>query len=224
MPIKKYFLGKECIIDRALQNRDNVIATLGQDVEFVNQVHGNKVVVLDKNVKLLSQDSLPKADAIVTNEAHVAIGIITADCSPILLFDEDAGVIAAAHAGWRGAKLGIIESTVSAMKNLGAHTIEAEIGPMIQQESYEVSQEFLNDFIAENEENKFFFKQGIAPDKYLFDLPTYVETKLRAVGIDSIKNDKIDTYKNEENWFSFRRATHQKQSDCGRNVSVIVKG
>lgn len=224
MPIKKYFFGKECIIDRALEKRENLIKILGQDVAFVNQVHGKEVVVIDQNYTLQNKKPLPKADALVTNLAHVSIGVITADCSPILLCDEEAGVIAAAHAGWRGAKLGIIEATIAAMQKLGAKNIQAEIGPMIQQESYEVSQEFLDDFIVEERGNQVFFKQGVAFDKYLFDLPAYVEHKLGAVGISHIKNAGIDTYQNEQDFFSFRRATHQNQSDCGRNVSVIVKG
>lgn len=223
MQIKRYFFGKECIIDRELKNHDNLIEILGQDVAFVNQIHGNDVVVIDQIQHIHGQQNLPKADAIVTNLPDVAIGIITADCSPILLFDKKIGIIAAAHAGWRGAKLGVIESTIKAMQALGAQDIQAEIGPMIQQESYEVSQEFLSDFIAEEEANKRFFLQGSAADKYLFDLPAYVEAKLHIAGVNKIQNCQIDTYKNEQDFFSFRRAMHQNQKDCGRNISVIVR-
>jgi hypothetical protein len=158
----------------------------------------------------------------VTNLSGVAIGVITADCAPILFFDEEKKIVAAAHAGWRGAKLGVILQTVEEMKKLGAEKISAIIGPMIQQKSYEVSKEFFDDFVMENPANKKFFINGAKPEKHLFDLPSYVEEKLRESGVLEIKNEGIDTYENEENLFSFRRSTHKDEKDCGRNVSVIV--
>jgi YfiH family protein len=227
MSVKFHFFGKDCSIDRALSNRSDLnknIATQGfdcTDVLFVNQIHGTEVVVVDAAEKIHGQQNLPKADAIVTNLPNLAIAVVTADCSPILFYDEAEKVIAVAHAGWRGAKLGVIDATVAAMKNLGAKKIHAIVGPMIQQASYEVSEEFLKDFLSEKEKNKKFFNAGNL-GKYWFDLPSYVEEKLVNAGISLIKNLKVDTYKNEKDFFSFRRSTHLGEKDCGRNVSVIA--
>jgi hypothetical protein len=228
MNIKSHFFGKDCIIDRALQNRLDFERTLAEkNIEsrknlFLNQIHGNEVVVIDSEEKIYGNQGLPKADGIVTNLSNVLLGIVTADCAPILFFDEEAKVIGAAHAGWRGARLGVIKSTVAAMKKLGAKNIKAKIGPMIQQESYEISQEFYDDFLSENISNKDFFINGKKPEKHWFNLSSYVEKKLREEGIAEIENAKIDTYKNEKDFFSFRRAKQNEEEDCGRNVSVVI--
>lgn len=227
MMIKFHFFGRDLIIDRELSNRSNLAPALEKQgfktshVLFVNQIHGNDVVVIDEKSKIYGEQNLPKADAIVTNLRDVNIAIITADCCPILLFDEKENIIAAAHAGWRGAKSGVVANVVSEMKKLGAEKISAIIGPMIQQDSYEVSQEFFDDFVADNKANSKFFIAGKKADKYMFDLPSYVEKKLQEAGVLEIKNDRIDTYKNAETLFSFRRSTHLEEKDCGRNVSVI---
>lgn len=227
MSIKHHFFGKDCIIDRELTNRSNLAAALknqgfkSEQVLFVNQIHGNLVVTIDKKEKIHGEQGLPKADAIVTNLSNVIIGVITADCAPILLFDKEQKIIAATHAGWRGARLGVIASTVEEMKRLGAEKISAIIGPMIQQKSYEVSQELFDDFFSEDSGNVAFFAHGGQPEKYWFDLNSYVEKKLRDAGVLEIRNDKIDTYVDEKNLFSFRRSTHRSEKDCGRNVSVI---
>jgi YfiH family protein len=228
MSIKHHFFGKECVIDRSLAQRKELLSNLEKqgfnysDLLLVNQVHGAEVVVIDEKEKIHGEQNLPKADALVTNLQGIVIGIITADCAPILFFDEEKKVIAATHAGWPGAKLGVISATVTAMKKLGAEKISAIIGPMIQQKSYEVSQEFFDDFMREDSANKIFFIDGVKPGKYFFDLPSYVEKKLRESGIEKIENERIDTYENEGKLFSFRRSTHREEKDCGRNVSVIV--
>lgn len=228
MKIKYHFFGKDCLIDRELKNRANLnLALIEEKISnrgalFVNQIHGKEVVVIDKEEQIHGEQGLPKADAIVTNLANIAIGVITADCAPILFFDEEKKVIAAAHAGWRGAKLGVIESVVAEMKKLGANNIKAIVGPMIQQESYEVSSEFIDDFLSENLANKIFFINGEKPDKHLFDLPAYVEKKLSEAGIKKVENLKINTYSEEEKFFSFRRSFHRGENDCGRNVSAIA--
>jgi YfiH family protein len=226
--VKHYFFGKDCIIDRELSKREELNCSLTKqgfrhsNMLFVNQIHGAEIVVVDAKEKIHGDQNLPKADGLVTNLPNIAIGIITADCAPILLFDEEKNVIAAIHAGWRGAKLGVISAAVEKMKKLGAQKISAIIGPMIQQKSYEVSQEFFDDFTSENQANKKFFIDGLKADKHLFDLPSYVEEKLCEAGISEIKNERIDTYENEQNLFSFRRSTHRGEKDCGRNVSVIM--
>lgn len=228
MTIKYHFFGKDCVIDRQLANRANLVSALEKEnmefekILFVNQVHGNEVVVVDAKEKIHGEQGLPKADALATNLKNIVIGIITADCSPILFFDEEKKIVGAAHAGWRGAKLGVIKSTIAAMKKLGAKKISVIIGPMIQQKSYQVSQEFIDDFLKEDEANSEFFLDDKEAGKYLFDLPSYVEKKLREEGILEIKNDGIDTYENEKDFFSFRRSTHRGEKDCGRNVSTIL--
>ncbi len=226
--IKTYFFGKNCIVDRGLKNIDDLVNNLKnqqfnfQNILLLNQIHGNEVVVIDNKDKIYSEAQRPKADAIVCNLKEVVIGVVTADCSPILLFDNDKKIIGACHAGWRGAKSGIIAETIIAMKRLGATNISAKIGPMIQQQSYEISSEFYHDFIAENIDNKIFFKPLANSVKMLFDLCGYVQNKLRNQGISAIENCAIDTYFDEENFFSFRRSTHQNQADCGRNISMIA--
>ncbi len=228
MDIKYNFFGKDCVIDRKLSNRvdiDKKLVSFGfkhDHLLLLNQIHGQEVVVVDEVKKIHGRQDLPKADAIVTNLKNIAIGVITADCAPILLFDKKKNIIAAAHAGWQGAKLGVVQSTVIAMKNLGAKNIQAVIGPMIRQESYEVAQEFFDNFLVENIDNKIFFKNGVKPGKFWFNLPKYVEKKLNQAGIFAIEDMQLDTYKNEEKFFSFRRSTHRKEKDCGRNVSVII--
>lgn len=226
--IKFHFFGKDCIIDRALINRSNLALAMQREnmpnhkVLFVSQIHGSDVLVIDKEEKIHGEQNLPKADAIVTNLENIVIGVVTADCTPILFYDESANIIAATHAGWRGAKGGVIENTISEMKKLGAKKITAQIGPTIQQQSYQVSQDFFDDFISENIVNKKFFIEGKNIGKYFFDLPSYVEEKLKISGIENIFNSKIDTYSNDKSYFSFRRSTHLQEKDCGRNVSVIA--
>lgn len=228
MSIKFHFFGKDCVIDRKLANRTNLERVLVRENIyprtnlFLNQIHGNEVVVIDSPEKIYGNQDLPKADALVTNIPNIALCVITADCAPVLLFDSKKNIVAAAHAGWRGAKSNVVLSVVKRMHELGAQDIEVVIGPMIQQESYEVSAEFFADFLNENPANKFFFVAAAKQDKYLFDLPSYVEKKLREAGVKKITNSRIDTYKNDERFFSFRRSAHRGEVDCGRNVSVIV--
>jgi len=226
--IKTNFFGKECIVDQGLKNLDNLVYNLKvqrfnfQNILMLNQVHGKEVVVIDNKNKIYSDLERPKADGIVTNLKEVVLGIITADCSPILFYDDEEKIIAACHAGWRGAKLGVIEQTIKEMRLLGAKNISAKIGPMIQQQSYEISLEFYNDFLEENINNKKYFMTIDSSSKMLFNLCKYVEDKLVRNEILSIENTGIDTYSNEQNYFSYRRSNHQNQKDCGRNISVIA--
>lgn len=226
--IKTHFFGNDCIIDRALKNRDHLALNLKnqrfnfQNILTLSQVHGNNVVIIDDKNKIYGEQDLPKVDGIVTNLFEVVLIIVTADCSPILFFDEENKIIGACHAGWRGAKSGIIANTVEAMKTLGANNISAKIGPMIQQNSYEISQDFYDDFVKENPANAFLFKRGVSSEKFLFDLSQYVENKIKEQGIENVNNCRIDTYSQDNLYFSYRRASHQNIADCGRNVSAIV--
>ncbi len=216
------------MIDRALVSRANLEQQLlvqglrVKNVLLLNQIHGAAVVVVDDAAKIYGKQNLPKADAIVTNLPEIAVGVVTADCAPVLLFDQEKSVVAALHAGWKGAKAGIVQATVQEMKNLGASRISAIIGPMIRQESYEVSQDFYDDFLKEDAENSAFFVAGEVVGKYMFNLPAYVAKKLRQAGVNQVQDLAIDTYKNEKDFFSFRRSKHKEEADCGRNVSLIA--
>lgn len=222
-----YFLGKDCIIDRELANRENLNQKLKElnfespHVLMLNQVHGNQVKIINDSKQFYGEQDLPKADGIVTNQRNIVLGIITADCAPIALWDDENQIIGLCHAGWRGAKSGVIENTISAMKTLGACNIKASIGPMIQQYSYEVSQEFFDDFINENISNKKFFRTSKNDAKWLFDLPNYVFERISRAGVDEIENLGIDTYTNAEKYFSFRRSKQFSNDDNGRNITII---
>lgn len=230
MTIKYKFFDKHCIIDRALSDRSHLEAELRKlhfnfsNISFVNQIHSNIVYVIDEKNKIPPIQGLPKADAIVTNLENVVIGVVTADCSPIFLKDEKQKIIAVIHAGWRGAKADIIANAIAEMKKLGSkiENISAIIGPMIHQKSYQVSQEFYDDFLKDDKKNsQFFIDDKTAVNHYLFDLPAFVIAKLKAAKINNIGNMNIDTYQSLEH-SSYRRSTHQKQPDCGRNISLIM--
>jgi len=221
------FFGKDCTLDSEYKDRTNLNQKLNDlnfkfgEVLLLNQVHGKDVVVIDDIKKIHGIQNLPKADGIVTNLKNVAIGIITADCAPIIFYDEENHIIGACHAGWRGAKLGIIQETVEKMKALGAKNISAIIGPMIQQYSYQVSIDFYNEFLLESKENIRFFKETSDPIRWNFNLPNYVERKLSICGVNDIENLMIDTYTNIQKYFSYRRFCHNKDEESGRNIAVI---
>lgn len=229
--MKYHFFGKDCLINRNWSNIEVLCDNL-RDKNFafnynpllVNQIHSNLVLVVDDVAKIHGKENLPKADAIVTNIKSLPICVVTADCTPILLFDKKAKICAAVHAGWRGAKQGIIKNTVDEMVKLGANNkdIEAVIGPTISQDSYEVGEEFFADFIKDDENNQIFFKKAVVEGKFLFDLPFYCQARLQECKLGLIQDQKIDTYKNEEILFSYRRSFHKQEQDCGRNVSVIM--
>lgn len=247
--IKYHFFGKEIGLESVYSQKSIFAAKIAEQGFFtrknqqlpslmlLNQVHGNEVIIIDDIAKIYDEKSLPKVDAITCNLSGIALAVITADCAPVLFFDEEKQIIAAAHAGWRGAKAGILEAAVSSMRNLGANHISAAIGPMIQQESYEVSTDFVADFLAENPDNKKFFqivaKEGNSKpqsetisksqdQKSLFDLSGYVEAKLNLLGIAKIDNMRIDTYSNEQKFFSYRRSCHLGKKHFGQNVAVIA--
>jgi len=165
----------------------------------------------------------PKADAIVTATAGLAIGVTTADCGPILFVEPRARVIGAAHAGWKGALTGILDSTVAAMEELGAERngIVAAIGPLIRQQSYEVGPEFVTRFIDTDAEYGMFFMPSTRADHAMFDLAGFIRMRLENAGILMIDDLGIDTYA-DERFFSYRRSVHRKEPDYGRQVHAIV--
>lgn len=169
----------------------------------------------------------PKADALVTDVAGLGIGILTADCGPVLFMGEKANgavVIGAAHAGWGGALGGVLEDTVDKMIQTGAEleNIKACVGPCIAQASYEVSDEFMIPFVEKHEEAEKFFKAARKPGHQMFDMPGYIAYRLSLSGIRKVSLMGLDTYADEENFYSFRRATHRGEGDYGREMSAIV--
>lgn len=182
----------------------------------VHQHHSADVVTVEAPF-----ETAPKADAMVTATPGLALGILTADCQPVLFADADAHVVGAAHAGWSGAMSGVLENTIDAMIALGAKrdTIKAVIGPSISQPSYEVGQEYFERFLDEDPENARFFANG-SGDKLQFDLPAYGLAKLRAAGV-SAEWTRHCTYREPDRFYSYRRSVHQKEADYGRLISVI---
>ena len=183
----------------------------------VHQVHSPDAVTVDGPLA-----ERPRADAMVTATPGVALAVLTADCQPVLFADRKAGVVGAAHAGWRGARDGVLEATLEAMEALGAQRgdIRAVIGPSISQSNYEVGPEFLDDFMADEPENSRFFANG-AEGKYMFDLPGYGLHRLRVAGVGAAEWTRHCTYADPERFFSYRRATHFNEADYGRLISVI---
>ena len=164
----------------------------------------------------------PRADAMVTATRGGALGVLTADCQPVLFCDPKARVIGAAHAGWRGTRDGVLEATVDAMEALGAKRddISAVIGPTISQSAYEVGPEFFESFTDDDRANARFFIAGQG-DRYLFDLPAFGLSRLRAAGVGHAEWTRHCTYRDSERFFSFRRTTHAGEADYGRLISVI---
>jgi polyphenol oxidase len=171
-----------------------------------------------------SADARPHADAIVTQVPGLAVGVTTADCGPILLADPVAGVIGAAHAGWRGALAGIVDATIAAMKALGARPerICAALGPMIRQQNYEVGPDLITRFTAEDGANERFFAAAARNSHALFDLAGYIRARVTRAGIRQVEDLALCTYADAAQFFSFRRSTHLGESDYGRHVSAIA--
>lgn len=185
------------------------------------QCHSNRVVEV---IRPWSEDQRIEADAVVTSEAGVIIGVLTADCVPILMADPEAGIIAAAHAGWKGALSGIIENAISKMEELGAQrsSIKAATGPSIQQASYEVGPELRESFVCLSTDYDAFFLPG-QDDRFKFDLPGFVEARLAAAGVRDSQISALDTYRDEARFFSYRRSIHRNEPEYGRQLSAICK-
>lgn len=183
----------------------------------LHQVHSADVIPVTGPL-----DERPRADALVSATPGVALAVLTADCQPVLFADPEAGVVGAAHAGWRGALDGVLEATVDAMEALGAtrSAIRAVIGPSISQRAYEVGPELLEDFIADDAGNSRFFANGEG-DRYMFDLPGFGLHRLRQAGVGQCEWTRHCTYSDPERFFSYRRATHAGEADYGRLISVI---
>lgn len=168
-------------------------------------------------------DARPHADALVTDRPGLALGILTADCTPVLFADPRAGIVGAAHAGWKGAIGGVVANIVDAMEALGADRadIVAAIGPAIARKSYEVDEAFLRRFAAADPENERFFAHGRA-GHHQFDLEAYVASRLAAAGLKRIEALGLDTYSDPDRFYSYRRATHRGEPDYGRQIALIA--
>jgi YfiH family protein len=208
--------------DRAAieENRLRAVAAVMPDARLITvyQVHSADCVVAEP----WALADRPKADALVTDRPGMLLGILTADCAPVLLADTEAGVVGAAHAGWKGALAGVTDSTIAAMERLGARRdrIAAAIGPCIARASYEVDDAFARRFEAADPANERFFAAG-RPGHHRFDLEAYIAARLAAAGIARVDALGLDTFADESRFYSFRRATHRGEPDYGRQISLI---
>jgi YfiH family protein len=210
--------------DRAsiLENRRRAVAAVAPRASLVtlHQVHSAEAVhVTAPN----ADDSRPRADAMVSDRPGLALGILTADCAPVLLADREAGVVAAAHAGWKGALGGVLEAAVAEMERLGAERgrIAAAVGPCIARRSYEVDEGFLRRFAESDPEHERFFTPG-REGRHQFDLEGFVLSRLAAAGLARIEALGEDTYSQPDRFFSYRRATHRGEADYGRQMALIA--
>ncbi|WP_343518516.1 peptidoglycan editing factor PgeF [Sphingomonas sp.] len=205
-----------------IENQRRALAAVAPGTQLVGlyQVHSADAVTV---LEPWSDELRPHADALVTNRPGLTLGILTADCAPVLLADREAGVIGAAHAGWKGAIGGVTDSTIAAMEALGARRehITAAVGPCIARASYEVDEGFRIRFAELDPVNARFFIPG-RDGRHQFDLEAYVVHRLAAAGLRSVEALGEDTYSQPERFYSFRRATHRGEPDYGRQISLIA--
>jgi polyphenol oxidase len=217
-------LGSGDAPDRVAENRARAMARLGLPGDALvtaRQVHSARAVVVDAPWTAADR---PELDGLATRTPGLALGILTADCAPVLFADAEAGVVGAAHAGWRGAKDGILEATIAAMETLGARreAITAAIGPCIRQGSYEVTDEFRDALLAGRPSDGGFFVGGVRPGRWQFDLPGYVAGRLAAAGIATLSVLPHDPCADAGRFFSYRRVTLDGGGDYGRQLSTIA--
>ena len=208
---------------KVIENRRRAMQALGADARLLTlyQIHSAKAVTVTEPWEI---GESPEADGLATAVPGIALGMLTADCAPVLLADAKAGVIGAAHAGWKGALDGVVESTVAAMEKLGAvrGRIAAAIGPCISQASYEVDGEFRANFTRADSANARFFAPGDREGYFRFDLEAYVAMRLDDAGLADVEALSACTYARAGDFYSFRRATHAGEKDYGREVSAIM--
>lgn len=217
-------LGSRDLALNVRENRARMALAVGCDPQhFVTayQVHSADAIVAEAP---WTRENAPRADAVVTRAKGLAIAVTTADCGPILFADPEAGVIAAAHAGWKGALTGILEATIATMEQLGAARarMRVALGPMIRQPSYEVGPEFIARFIAADPDNRRFFAPAARQDHAQFDLAGYIVVRLTGTGIATVQDLGYCTYADPTRFFSYRRATHRSEPDYGRHISAIA--
>lgn len=206
------------------ENRARMAAAVGVVPEnFVTayQVHSPDVAVVDAP---WPAEARPRVDALVTNRPGIALGVSTADCGPVLFADVQAGVIGAAHAGWRGAFTGVLEATIEKMTGLGARreTIAAAVGPLIRQANYEVGPEFVGQFLAQDPANAQFFVPSARDGHAMFDLGGYIGARLARAGIGKVEDLGVCTYADPGRFYSYRRSCHRQEHDYGRHINAIA--
>jgi YfiH family protein len=211
----------EAVAENRRRARDMLAGSAAARLVTLYQIHSPEAVTVED---AWAEGAGPKADAMATARPGVMLGILTADCAPVLLADPDARVVGAAHAGWGGAFLGVIESVVAAMERLGARreNIRAAIGPCISQSAYEVGPEFEQRFRAAAADNTRFFAPSSREGHWQFNLEAYVAQRLSAAGIGKVEPLSLCTYAREAEFFSYRRTTHRKEPDYGRHLSAIM--
>ena len=215
-------LGSEDRREHVLENRSRVAQASGvllENLLTVFQVHSSDVKTV---AQIWSDNERPKVDAMVTNQPDIAIGILTADCGPVLFADTDAGVIGGAHAGWKGATSGVLENTIVAMEELGAKrsNIKAALGPTISANHYEVGPEFVARLLDMKLDNEKYLVSSERSNHAMFDLPAYIVDRLDTAGVEAQWTGHC-TYADEKSFFSYRRKTHRREADYGRQISVI---
>ena len=190
-----------------------------KNIILLNQIHSNKFIFINKNYKKKRKF---KADAIITNQKKLPIGVLTADCVPILICDKKKNIIAAIHAGWKGAYKNILIRVVKFMLKKDCHIkdIHVAIGPCISQKNYNVKEDFFKKFIKKDKKNTKFFKKR--KNLLYFDLPGYIKSQLKIMKISNIDHINIDTFEYKNNYFSARRSIRLKHDDYGRNISIIM--
>jgi YfiH family protein len=217
-------LGSRDRPERVAENRARMAAALGVArgrLVTAYQVHSPDVVVATEP---WSRADAPHADAVVTRVPGLAVGVTTADCGPLLLADREAGVVGAAHAGWKGALAGVAEAAVDAMEQLGAsrRRIAVALGPMIRQASYEVGPDFVTRFAADDPENRRFFAPAARDGHAMFDLAGYIAARLERAEVGRVEDLGHCTYADPTRFFSYRRSTHRAEADYGRHISAIA--
>ncbi|HYG47883.1 MAG TPA: peptidoglycan editing factor PgeF [Allosphingosinicella sp.] len=215
-------LGSDDDPGKIRENRRRAVAAVAPEAKLVtlHQVHSPDAIYVNAPY---ADEARPRADAMVADRPGLVLGILTADCAPILLADREAGVIAAAHAGWKGALGGVVEATVAEMERRGASRgrIAAAVGPCIARRSYEVDEGFLRRFAEADPEHERFFALG-REGHHQFDLEGFVLSRLAAAGLGRIEALGEDTYSQPERFFSYRRATHRGEPDYGRQIALIA--
>jgi polyphenol oxidase len=212
--------------DRATveRNRGIVAKSLGgreSQLVTIYQVHSADAHIV---IKPWTDGERPEADGMATNIPGIILGVLSADCGPVLFADHKAGVIGAAHAGWKGALSGITDATVLKMESLGAtrENIVAVLGPTISKSAYEVGPEFILNFINVDAGHKIYFTDSVKSNHYMFDLPGYLMDRMKAFGVGTVIDSGLCTYTRDDEYFSYRRTTHAREKDYGRQIAAIT--
>ncbi len=207
-------------VNKNLKTACQKLAPNYEKLILLNQVHSNKFHFLNKNYKNYKKKLT--GDALITNQKKIIIGILTADCVPILIYDKNRKIISAIHAGWKGAYKGIVRKVIRFLLKGGSESknLIATVGPCISQKSYEIKKGFKTKFLKQSKKNEIFFKK--IKNKTYFGLNKYVYYQLKSLGLNKIDIINKDTYNPKNNFFSARRSIHKKENDYGRNISIIM--